>query len=432
MKRGQSNCSAGGALLSGAWRRKVDCLGTLEPAGETRTPADGDILAAMENATWEDGGVSSVFDRVPRRGRVCVVVSDHTRRTAADRVLAVLAREAVRRGVSTAGWELLVSSGIHRRPSADELKTIVGEAAGLFGGGIHFHDADGVAGLVDVGAMPDGHTVRLNRRAVDAECLVLTGAAAYHYHAGFSGGRKSLVPGLAARETVAYNHSMTLDPGEDRIHPGVGPGLLEGNPVHESMLGAARLHPPSFIVNTVLSPSGELAGVYCGGMESAHVAACRHAARMERVDIGRGADLVVASAGTARDWIQSHKALFNAHRAMRPGGRIVLLAPCPEGVGNERFRHWVRKSGIQEIFRELRRQPEILGQTALSTKMRGTSAVLVTEMPEKDACDLGIRTAPDVDSAVDVAMTELRAEGCLKPTCYLMPHARHVVPFVTG
>jgi nickel-dependent lactate racemase len=312
------------------------------------------------------------------------------------------------------------------------MRAILGPASAMFGDRVFFHDADDAANLVAVGSLPDGHVVRINRMAVETDCLILLGAAAYHYHAGFGGGRKSLVPGIAGRDTVAHNHSRTLDPSADRIHPGVGPGLLEGNPVHESMLSAALMRPPAFIVNTVLTPSGELAGVYCGGMVAAHRAACRHVERIERADIRRGADLVVASAEDARDWIQSHKALVNAHRAIRSGGRIVLVAPCPEGLGNERFRHWVRKNTAEAVFRELRNQPEVLGQTALSTIARGAAAVLVTAMRAEDVRDLGIRAVSDFDAALDLVLRELSEEGCERPTCYAMPRGRHCVPFITG
>jgi len=112
---------------------------------------------------------------------------------------------------------------------------------------------------------------------------------------------------------------------------------------------------------------------------------------------------VIASAGPASNWIQSHKALYNASRALKPTGRLVLVAPCPEGIGEESFRHWVSMSTDSDLFAELRKNPEVLGQTALSTRWRGKQTVLVTGMPEKDVSDLGIRVAQDLQSAIDLA-----------------------------
>ena len=138
---------------------------------------------------------------------------------------------------------------------------------------------------------------------------------------------------------------------------------------------------------------------------------------------------VIASAEGALNWIQSHKALFNASRAVRANGRIILLAPCPEGLGDERFRHWVRKSSVSGIFRELHASAEVLGQTALSTKTKAPRTVLVTSMSSEDTDALGMETAPDMEAAVTVALDRLREAGTTRPTYYVMPEARYTVPF---
>jgi nickel-dependent lactate racemase len=323
---------------------------------------------------------------------------------------------------------ILTACGIHRRPTTEEMTRILGgEMAGLFAGRIFHHDPDDDTNLVTVGRTPTGCAVRLNRLAVEADRLVLIGAASYHYHAGYGGGRKSLVPGLAARDTIAYNHSLTLDPREDRIHPRVGLGILDGNPVSEEMLAGASLRRPDFIVNTVVTADGRLAGVFAGDMDLAHRAACRRVEEVWRVDIPRPADFVVAFAESAPNWVQAHKALYNASRAVHEEGRIVLVAPCPEGLGDERFRHWVRQGSEAAIYLGLRQSPEVLGQTALSTRMRGARTVLVTGMPSADARDLGIRPAPDLQTAVRETL-EYFAGRPAPPTCYLMPEAMHAVP----
>jgi nickel-dependent lactate racemase len=151
--------------------------------------------------------------------------------------------------------------------------------------------------------------------------------------------------------------------------------------------------------------------------------------QVSRADIGERADLVLAFAGRAPNWIQSHKALFNASRAVKPGGRIVLVAPCPEGLGNERFRHFVRMRDLAAIYRELRATAEVNGQTALSTRMRGERAILVTDLPSADRDDLGIETLPDVKAAVAESVKRLRDDGITSPTCWFMPEAMHTVPF---
>ena len=400
----------------------IRCLGTIET--DIREPEPPDQLIGQ--AIAQSAGLKAC-----RPGEsVCIVVSDQTRKTAVDQVLPILTDKLTRNGCSLNDMFILFASGVHRHPTPREMEAILGPKLAVdFKERIFCHDADDSASLAVVGKTQRGQVVRINRRAVEADRLILTGGVVYHYHAGFGGGRKSLVPGLAARDTIAHNHSLSLDPEVDRIHPHVGPGKLKGNPIAEEMTEAALLCAPDFVINTVLLPDGRVAGAFCGEMVAAHGQACDLAKQIYGRPIAERADIVIASAGNATTWIQSHKALFNASRAVTPDGRIILWAPCTEGLGDERFRHWITNANVTDIFRGLRENPEILGQTALSTKTRGKRTVLVTQMAQTDVTDLGIATATDMRSALDKVVAELGKQGKENPTCYIMPEAAYTVPF---
>lgn len=409
---------------------QAECLGSLVSSFRAPPFSAAAIDQALDHPVWTQGVTQPVEHCIYPGESVCLVVSDQTRKTAAHLVLPVLLRRLEGRGCRLRDFFILVATGIHRPPTSAELDKILGsELRAAFAGRIFMHNPDDAAGLVPIGQTRRGHAVCLNRRAVEADRLVLLGAATYHYHAGFGGGRKALIPGLAGRSTIAYNHSLTLDPQQDCIRSGVEIGCLDANPVAEEMLESARLHPPDFIVNTVLTPSGCLAGVFAGDLDLAHRAACRLVEKIARVDIREPADFVVAAASGAGNWIQAHKALFNASRAVREAGRIVLLAPCPEGLGDERFRYWVTRGALAEIYRGLRQSPEVNGQTALSTRLRGARAILVSQLSVRDTADLGIATAPDLDQAVLLVREQLMLAGIKRPTYYLMPEAAAVVPF---
>lgn len=407
------------------------CLGTLLARLPGRIPADEDIHGALVRPAWDSHqAATTVFDLIHPGEEVCIVVSDQTRKTSADRILPVLLEGLVKKGCSVTDMSILFACGIHRHPTNEEISSILGTAsATAFKGRIFMHDPDADADLVSVGVSRLGHEVRLNRRAVEAKRLILTGTVTYHYHAGFGGGRKSLVPGLAGRGTIAHNHSLTLDLAANRFHPLVHAGTLTGNPVAGEMLEGARMRRPDFIINTVLTPDHRLAGVFAGDMEAAHRAACGFAESIYRCNINEPADFAVASAAGASNWIQAHKALYNADRAVKPDGRIVLLAPCPEGLGNERFRYWVTQPEIDAIFSGLRKSPEVNGQTALSSRLRGARAILVTGMPGRDRADLGIETAPDLETAIRKVVKDLACRGIKEPTWYAMPEALYTVPF---
>jgi len=410
---------------------QAECLGSLVSSFRASPLSDSAIDEALDNSIWPNDEGPAIDEKIQPGESVCLVVSDQTRKTAVHRILPVLLRRLTGRGCKASDFFILVATGIHRPPTPEELGNILGADMGaVFAGRIFLHNPDDEAGLVSIGRTHNGHEVRLNRRAVEADRLILLGAATYHYHAGFGGGRKSLIPGLAGRATIAYNHSLTLDPQQDRIRSGVEIGRLDGNFVSEEMLEGARLHPPDFIVNTVLAPDGQLAGVFAGDLDLAHRAACKLVEKIDRVDIRKKADFVVADAGGASNWIQAHKALFNATRAVRETGRIILLAPCPEGLGNERFRYWVTRPTLAEIYHGLRQSPEVNGQTALSTRIRGARAILVAQLSARDAADLRIETAPDQDAAVRLTLDKLAHAGIKRPTYYLMPEAMAVVPFL--
>ena len=416
---------------------RAECLGSLVSSFRAVPFSDAVIDAALCHPIWPAGADdsagandSAVENCIQPGESVCLVVSDQTRKTAVHRILPVLLRRLTGRGCKVRDFFILVATGIHRPPTPSELDQIIGaEMTSAFSGRIFIHDPDDATNLVSIGKTRCGHEVCLNRRAVEADRLVLLGAATYHYHAGFCGGRKSIVPGLAGRATIAYNHSLTLDPEHDRIRPGVEIGRLDGNPVSEEMLECARLHPPDFIVNTVLAPDGQLAGVFAGDFDLAHRAACELVEQIDRVDIRKKADFVVADAAGAGNWIQAHKALFNAARAVKAAGRIILLAPCPEGLGNERFRYWVMRPALADIYRGLRQSPEVNGQTALSTRLCGARAILVTQLSARDVADLRIASVPDQETAIRLTLDKLARAGIKRPTYYLMPEAMAVVPF---
>jgi lactate racemase len=413
-----------------AYQERITYLGEINCHHNLKPLTEQEVNNCLHNTFWPDGSKKTVFDLVKPGKKTCIVVSDHTRKTATDIILQPVISGLTAKGCRTADISILIASGIHRHPTMAEMDRILGKKMfDLFKGRIFCHNPDDPAGLFEAGTTKRGHRVRLNKRLKESDHVILTGAVLYHYHAGFGGGRKSIVPGLASRETIAYNHSLTLDPSQDCVHPDVQIGRLDGNPVAEEMMEDAMFCQPDIIINTVLSTSGELVGVFSGDMVLAHREACRMAEKTCRADLKEKADLVIASAIPATNWIQSHKSLFNSSRAINDTGIIVLEAPCPEGIGDERFKHWVSIKDIPTLYRELRKTPEILGQTALSTRLRGQQTLLVTSMTQADRDILGIETAPDINCAIDTAISRLTVRLGRKPTCYTMKKAAYIVPF---
>lgn len=363
-----------------------------------------------------------------RRGeRLAIIVSDAYRQTGVHRYLPVLTRELAQVGVTAENIRFIFASGTHRVPTPEQQRAILGaEIYERFKDRCFVREAYNPERHVFVGTTSRGTPVELERLAMECERIIATGAVVLHYFGGFGGGRKSIVPGLASARTIAHNHALNLHPTDNRMHPDVRIGVIDGNPVAEDMLEAAKMARVHGIINTVLNRRGEIAGLFVGELEAAHRAAAEFARSLFAVPIREKADLVIASAGGAKNYVQSHKALYNAYQALKPGGRIIFLAPCEEGLGGESIEKWLRLGDVDAIFAALRKQSEIYGQTALSTREKSPSALMVTELSEADVQLIGARKFASLYEALTSARCELGDDA----TYYVMPSAAYTVPFV--
>lgn len=359
---------------------------------------------------------------------IAIIVSDAYRQTGVDRFLWTLIVELNRVGVRDGDVRFVFASGTHRVPTPDQQRAILGSAiCDRFKDRLYTREAYNESRHLYVGATSRGTPVELDRAAMECDRIIVTGAVVLHYFGGFGGGRKSVVPGLASARTIAHNHAINLHPTESRLHPDVRIGVLDGNPVAEDMLEAARLARVHGIINTVMNRNGAIAGLFVGELDRAHREAAEFARSLFAAPIGERADLVIASAGTARNYVQSHKALYNAYQAMKPGGRIIFLAPCEEGLGGEPIEKWLRLGSVDAIVAALRKQSEIYGQTALSTREKAPSAIMVTEVPDDAVALIGARRAASLHEALEIVRAELPQHA----TYYVMPSAAYTVPFVS-
>ncbi|MDZ4857634.1 MAG: nickel-dependent lactate racemase [Candidatus Hydrogenedentes bacterium] len=359
---------------------------------------------------------------------VTIVVSDAYRNTAVDQILPAILDALADRGIRNEAIQFLFATGIHKAPDVDQQRAILGdEVYARFRQRAHVHDpyAEDHAQL---GTTARGTPVEINRRAIECDHVIVTGAVVMHYFGGFGGGRKALVPGISSARTIARNHAMNLHPTENRLNPAVCIGVMDGNPVAEDMLEAALRVPNCNLINTVLNRRGEIAGLFAGALEAAHVDACAFARSLYAVPIADAADIVIASAGTARNYVQAHKALYNAYQAMKPGGCIILLAPSLEGLGGEPIEKWLRLGSVDAIIAALRASSEIYGQTALSTLEKAAQAIMVTNLPSASVGILGARKAVSLDDALRIARREYGDHA----TYYVMPSASHTVPILYG
>lgn len=390
-----------------------------------------DLPAATVRALMKPiGGGPEFFDIVKPGESLAIIVSDSFRHTGVDQLLPTILAELANAGMSEEKIFFVFATGTHRGPTEDEKARILGtEVYRRFSARAFTHDPKDPEGLVALGTTRRGTRVTINRRVHEADRVLVTGAVVFHYFAGFGGGRKSVVPGVAGVQTIAQNHALNLDPNHDQLDPMVRIGGIEGNPVAEDMAEAASLLKVDYLINTVMNRNAQIAKIFGGDIVAAHRAACDYARTLYATGIDELADLVIASAGAAKNFIQSHKALFNAYQAMKPGGRIIFLCPAPEGYGGNRFAEWVRLASREAIIAELRKNAEINGQTALSTIEKAPHSYFVTKLSNDEVAALGACKAGTLQQALSLAFETFRARGIDRPTYRLMPSAAYTVPF---
>jgi len=401
------------------------------PGGERLQLADPGPLAApdqlIRRALDAPIGTPPVEGIVRPGESVAIVTSDITRYTGSEIYLPQLVERLNRAGVSDDAITVVIALGIHRKQSAAEHRAILGPLYGRIR--VVDHDCDDPAQLVGLGEV-DGIPVAINRTVIEADRRIVTGTIGIHYFAGFGGGRKGLVPGVAARATCMATHFRVFNPPETGgKHPLAAPAVLDGNPVHAAILAAARLARPDFLLNTVLTADKRIAGVFCGELEQAHLAGCELARRLFTVPLSEPADLAVISCGGSPkdiNFIQAHKALDYGVRALRPGGTAILLAACPDGFGHPTFFDWFRHQDLDAFEAALRADYQINGQTAHATldKARRYRILLVSGFSAGQTAAMGMEKAENLDAALQMAYQGLPEN----PRTLVIPDGGTVLP----
>lgn len=360
--------------------------------------------------------------------RIVIVTSDITRYTASEIYLPILVEELNSAGVVDDNIEIVIALGIHRKQSAEEHSKILGPLFGRIK--VYDHECDDPAQLVDLGKTSSGLPVQINRRVMEADRVIVTGTVGLHYFAGYGGGRKSLVPGVASRETCMATHFAIFNPPEQGGRNDLArTANLHGNPVHQAILEAARMVTPDFLLNTVLTADKQIAKVFCGDLEQAHLAGCALAQELYTSPLAHPVDLAIVSCGGHPkdiNFIQAHKALDYGVQAVKPGGTVILLAACPDGFGNATFFEWFNYEDLDIFEKALRSRYEINGQTALSTltKARTWRVILISEFSREQTKKMGMEKAESLDEALQMAYKQLPAN----PEVVVIPDGGTILP----
>ena len=269
---------------------------------------------------------------------IVIIASDHTR-PVPSKVIAPLMLAEIRKGNPDANITFLIATGFHRPTTKEELVNKFGEDI-VANENIIIHNAFNDDDHVLVGTLPSGGQILLDKVAAEADLLVSEGFIEPHFFAGFSGGRKSVLPGVVSAKTVMYNHNSEFINSEK-----ARTGLLDGNPIHIDMLAAAKAAKLCFICNVIIDAHKKVIAAFAGNLESAHAAGTKFAGELAGVE-AVPADIAITSNGgypLDQNIYQSVKGMSAAEATCKPGGVIIIAAACNDGHGGQAFYDWYLK-----------------------------------------------------------------------------------------
>lgn len=404
-------------------------LGTVE--GVAVQPL-ADLETAFEEAIADPIGSPPLAELVQAGDRVAVACPDfHRLWVQSRRWLPLVVRALNRSGIRNRDITVIIANGTHGMPDYEGIKAIVGDDF-PYDIRVVNHDARDPSMLRHLGRTPKGTPVWVNRHAVEADHVILTGAVVPHTFAGYGGGRKAVLPGMSGIQTILANHSRALsdEPGGG-THPMARPGVLEGNPVHEDMLATARILGPRFIVNFALSEGGEFLGVFAGDLEKAHEKGCAFVSKAFRVELPAKADIVVASRGghpMDLTFYQAFQSNANARAALREDGEgiLIMVGECSDGLGSYAFQRWFDLGGADEIEAELRRDFTVPGFVVFRAALlyrQARKVMLVSRLDPEVVSRIGIIPHTSIADALREAMDTVPGGKIL-----LLPHASQTIP----
>lgn len=289
-----------------------------------------EILRALENPI----GSPPLADIVRPRMKTCIVVSDITRPVPYRIVFPLLIKYLNRYGIRDEDITLLVATGLHRGLTEEEKAKLYGEETVRR---VKVINHDYSKGLVSLGKTSNGTPIEINRIAVESDLLILTGYIEPHQQFGFTGGRKSLMPGIASEKAVMHNHGPQM-----MDHPLAVNGVIEGNPQHEDAMEFAKAIKVDFILNLVLNQDQRLCRAVAGNIVEAWLKGVELSKAFREVTLPEACDVAITASGYPLDQVlyQGPKitsAVFRvAQRVIRDGGTIILPMEATEGIGHHR------------------------------------------------------------------------------------------------
>lgn len=376
-------------------------------------------IDCVRNAMANPIGSARLRDIVKPGQRVVIATSDITRPMPTAVVMPAIIEELDAAGVNDGDVTIVFARGNHRAHTEAEHKKLAGDEAFAR---YRCVDTDGVD-CVNFGTTKHGTPVDITRVVAEADVRICLGNIEYHYFAGYSGGAKAIMPGSSTREAIQVNHKLMVEADSHA-------GKLEGNPVRMDIEEATSMVGIDFILNVVLDEHKKIIGAFAGDWITAHRVGCEFLDRLYQKPISQRADIVITSQGGAPkdlNLYQTQKALDNAKHAVKPGGVIIVVGSCAEGLGERVFEEWIHEAEKpHDLVDRVRANFQLGGHkaAAIALVLEQADIYLVSDMDDAIVRDAFLEPYENLETAFHAAMSKMGSDA----TVIAMPYGGSTLP----
>ncbi len=397
-------------------------------------PLLADPAAAVAQALARPVGGAPLAELARTARQACILICDITRPVPNGLLLPPVLRTLTDAGMRPQQITILIATGLHRPNLGAELREVIGDDWVLNNFRIENHDACADADHVDLGPTSQGIGVQLDRRLVQADLRLAVGLVEPHFMAGYSGGRKLIMPGVAHQQTIRRLHSAAI-----LEHPGTRNCRLEGNPLHQQQLEIVARLGGALGLNVVLDDHRRLSLVNFGEINASHLAAVDFVRRYAEVPVPqRFATVITSGSGYPldRNFYQTIKGMVAALDVLEEGGDLIVVSECCEGLGSEAFvraqEHLVAQ-GPEPFLKTLLDKPvadidEWSTQMQLKAMRRGRVQLYAPALSPQQAHLTGIAVVEDLPAAIRRSLQAHHGTG--RPVLAVIPEGPYVVPYL--
>jgi nickel-dependent lactate racemase len=389
-----------------------------------KVPGIQDVEKACVDALMNPIGSKKLSEMAKGKRSAVIVVSDFTRGTPYKKqdfnLLLSIIDELHKAGIKDQDIKFLVGTGAHRPHTDKENRDNFGDEI-VDNYEVISHECD--KDCVSLGKLSTGNELMINKLVPASDVVVMTGLITTHYFGGYSGGRKGILPGVVARETIRRNHAMVL-------RPGVGLAKIKGSPISEEMAEAARKAGVDFLLNVVINDKKEIVNIVTGDLEQAFLMGAEACNNMYKVVVDDPADAVFACAGGYPKDVnlyQTMKTMNNAKQVAKPGGTIVLITEAREGIGSDTFDQWLFKAdSLEQLLNTPEKDIVVGGHTAVvnSRTLKDYDVLVVSKMDKNTLEQRFFGYAESLDDAIE----KIKAKYGENFKSYVMPQGGLIYP----